>query len=56
MIDPTSMPSKCIAPVDNALMDYLYDIFAGKIRFIIDEITALVAKLPDAVTNASRYL
>jgi hypothetical protein len=47
----TGKARKWIAPVDDALVDYLYDIFAGKIRFIMDEITTLVAKLPDAVTS-----
>jgi len=43
-------PKRWLPPVDDALIDYLYDVFAGKIRFIMDAITTLVTRLPEGVT------
>ena len=43
--------NKWIAPVDDELIDHLYDVFAGKIRFIMDAITTLVTRLPEGVTS-----
>ena len=43
--------NKWIAPVDDELIDHLYDVFAGKIRFIMDSITTLVTRLPEGVTS-----
>ncbi len=43
--------NKWIAPVDDELVDHLYDVFAGKIRFIMDSITTLVTRLPEGVTS-----
>lgn len=40
-----------IRPVDQSLIDYLYDIFSGKIRFIMDSIATLVTNLPEGVTG-----
>lgn len=40
-----------IEPVDNSLIDYLYDVFSGKIRFIMNSITTLVTNLPEGVTG-----
>ena len=31
------------------LGDYLYDVFAGRIRFIMDAITSLVMHLPEGI-------
>ena len=42
---------KWIAPVDDELIDHLYNVFAGKIRFIMDAITTLVTRLPEGVTS-----
>jgi hypothetical protein len=39
--------NKWIAPVDDELVDHLYDVFAGKIRFVMDSITTLVTRLPE---------
>ena len=43
--------NKWIAPVDDELIDHLYNVFAGKIRFIMDAITTLVTRLPEGVTS-----
>ncbi len=43
--------NKWIAPVDDELVDQLYDIFSGKIRFIMDSIATLVMRLPEGVTS-----
>ena len=43
--------NKWIAPVDDELIDHLYNVFAGKIRFIMDAITTLVTSLPEGVTS-----
>ena len=43
--------NKWIPPVDDGLVDHLYDVFAGKIRFIMDSITTLVTQLPEGVTG-----
>lgn len=40
-----------IAPIENELVEYLYDTFSGKIRFIMDMITSLVASLPEGITG-----
>ncbi len=40
-----------IRPVDQSMIDYLYDIFSGRIRFIMDSITTLVSNLPEGVTG-----
>lgn len=42
---------KWIRPVDETLIDHLYDVFAGKIRFIMDSITTLVSRLPEGMTG-----
>jgi DNA-binding transcriptional ArsR family regulator len=44
-------PQVWIPPVDDALVNYLYDVFAGRIRFIMDSITTLVTRLPEGVTG-----
>ena len=43
--------NKWIPPVDDELVDHLYDVFAGRIRFIMDSITTLVTRLPEGVTG-----
>jgi DNA-binding transcriptional ArsR family regulator len=43
--------NKWIPPVDDELVDHLYEVFAGKIRFIMDSITTLVTRLPEGVTG-----
>lgn len=43
-------PGKWIPPVDDELIDHLYDIFDGRIRFIMDAVTTLVTRLPEGVT------
>lgn len=43
--------NKWIAPVDDELIDHFYNVFAGKIRFIMDAITTLVTSLPEGVTS-----
>ena len=40
-----------IRPVDQSLINYLYDVFSGKIRFIMDSIATLVTNLPEGVTG-----
>ncbi len=35
-----------IRPVDNTLVDYLYDLYDGKMRFILDAISSVVVNLP----------
>ena len=40
-----------IRPVDNSLVEYLYEVFSGKIRFIMDAITTIVTNLPEGVTG-----
>jgi DNA-binding transcriptional ArsR family regulator len=43
-------PKRWIRPVDDTLIDHLYEVFSGKIRFIMDAITTLVSRLPEGVT------
>jgi DNA-binding transcriptional ArsR family regulator len=43
-------PGKWIPPVDDELIDHLYDAFDGRIRFIMDAVTTLVTRLPEGVT------
>ena len=45
-----SKAGKWIPPVDDKLIDHLYDIFDGRIRFIMDAVTTLVTRLPEGVT------
>ena len=42
---------KFIRPIDDTLIDYLYNIFSGKIRFIMDAITTVVTHLPEGITG-----
>ena len=44
-------PKRWIPPVDDPVVDYLYEVFRGRIRFIMDAITSLVAYLPEGMTG-----
>jgi hypothetical protein len=44
-------PRRWIPPVDDAVIDDLYEVFQGRIRFILDAITSLVTHLPDGMTG-----
>lgn len=44
-------PKRWIVPVDDLVIDHLYEVFAGRIRFIMDAITSLVAQLPEGMTG-----
>lgn len=37
-----------IRPVDDELLSYLYDLYDGKMRFILDAVTSIVSNLPHA--------
>ncbi|MEK9138229.1 MAG: hypothetical protein AAB393_13975 [Bacteroidota bacterium] len=39
-------PSRFIRPIDDTLLGYLYDLYDGKMRFILDAVTSVVANLP----------
>lgn len=43
-------PGRWMPPVDDGLIDYLYEVFSGKIRFIMDAVTTLVTHVPEGVT------
>lgn len=40
-----------IQPVDDTLLEYLYDLYTGKMRFILDAVTSIVTNLPHATTE-----
>jgi DNA-binding transcriptional ArsR family regulator len=46
-----AQPKRWIPPVDDLVIDYLYEVFQGRIRFIMDAITTLVTQLPDGMTG-----
>lgn len=46
-----AQPNRWIPPVDDRVVDYLYEVFQGRIRFIMDAITSLVTHLPDGMTG-----
>lgn len=46
-----TQPKRWIPPVDDLVVDYLYEVFQGRIRFIMDAITSLVTHLPDGMTG-----
>ncbi|MCK4344288.1 MAG: hypothetical protein KAX05_03300, partial [Bacteroidales bacterium] len=43
--------NKWILPIEDELIDNLYEVFSGKIRFVMDAITTLVASLPEGITG-----
>lgn len=43
-------PGKWIPPVADELIDHLYAVFNGRIRFIMDAVTTCVTRLPEGVT------
>lgn len=44
-------PNQIIRPVGDTLLEYLYDLYDGKVRFIMDAVTSIVANLPDTVVE-----
>ena len=46
-----AQPKRWIRPVDDLVVDYLYEVFHGRIRFIMDAITSLVTQLPEGMTG-----
>jgi hypothetical protein len=40
-----------IRPVADDLIEYLYDLYSGKIRFIMDSVTTIISNLPQAVVQ-----
>jgi DNA-binding transcriptional ArsR family regulator len=44
-------PKRWIPPVDDLVVDYLYEVFQGRIRFVMDAITSLVTHLPDGMVG-----
>jgi Fic family protein len=40
-----------IRPVDDALLSYLYRLYDGKMRFILDAVTSIVTNLPPAASE-----
>ena len=42
---------KFIRPVSDGLVEYLYDLYAGKIRFVMDSINTVVSNLPQALVQ-----
>lgn len=40
-----------IRPVDDALLGYLYDLYDGKLRFILDAVTSIVTNFPHATAE-----
>ncbi len=44
-------PKRWIPPVDDLVVDYLYEVFQGRIRFIMDAITSLVTYLPEGMVG-----
>ena len=55
-------PDRFIRPVDDTLLGYLYDLYDGKMRFILDAVTSIVTNLPHAgaetldVSSAKTFL
>jgi hypothetical protein len=41
-------PDRFIRPVDDELLGYLYDLYDGKMRFVLDAVTSIVTNLPHA--------
>jgi hypothetical protein len=46
-----AQPKRWIPPVDGPVVDYLYEVFRGRIRFIMDAITSLATQLPEGMTG-----
>jgi len=46
-----AQPKRWIPPVHDLVVDYLYEVFQGRIRFIMDAITSLVTHLPDGMVG-----
>jgi DNA-binding transcriptional ArsR family regulator len=46
-----AQPKRWIPPVEDAVVDYLYEAFHGRIRFIMDAVTSVVTHLPDGMTG-----
>jgi hypothetical protein len=44
-------PDRFIRPIDRALLEYLYGLYDGKMRFILDAVTSIVTNLAHAVTE-----
>jgi hypothetical protein len=44
-------PNRWIPPVEDSVVDHLYEVFQGRIRFIMDAITTLVTHLPEGMTG-----
>src|SRR5579872_2440888 len=41
-----AQPDRFIQPVDQTLLDYLYDLYEGKVRFVMDAVTSIVTNMP----------
>lgn len=44
-------PERFIRPVGDDLLEYLYDLYEGKVRFVMDAVTSIVTNLPHAVAE-----
>lgn len=42
-------PGSFIKPVSDKLVEYLYDLYEGKIRFVMDAVNTVITNLPDTV-------
>jgi DNA-binding NarL/FixJ family response regulator len=46
-----AVDGKFIRPVSDDLIEYLYDLYAGQIRFVMDSVNTVVANLPQALAQ-----
>lgn len=44
-------PERFIRPVGDDLLEYLYDLYDGKVRFVMDAVTTIVTHFPHAVAE-----
>lgn len=40
-----------IKPVDDTVIDYLYDMYEGKIRYVMNAVTSLISHIPDSYAD-----
>lgn len=44
-------PGRFISPIDDDLLSYLYDLYDGKMRFVLDAVTSIITNLPHATAE-----
>lgn len=47
----TVRPDRFIRPVGDDLLEYLYDLYNGKVRFVMDAVTSIITNLPHTMVE-----